>query len=107
MSDAADRPLRVTVVHALPERQWLLAVALPAGCVVEDAIVASGITRSVPGLEVDARRVGVFGKPCDLRTPLRDGDRVELYRPLAIDPKEVRRKRAEAATSDQRPRRRS
>lgn len=85
---------RVEVTYALPERQWLLAVDLAPGATVADAIEASGIRERVAGLEVDPGRVGIFGKKVTLQQPLKRGDRVEIYRPLLIDPKEVRRARA-------------
>lgn len=86
--------LRVEVVHALPERQWRIPLTLPAGSTVADAIELSGIAALVPGLRIDPRQVGIFYRPCSLDTALGDGDRVEIYRPLACDPKEVRRRRA-------------
>ncbi len=88
--------IRVEVTYALPERQWLLALDLDESATVADAIEASGIREQVPDLEVDPARVGIFGKKTTLDQPLRNGDRVELYRPLLIDPKEVRRARARA-----------
>ncbi len=86
--------IRVEVVYALPQRQWLIAVALPSGSTVGDAIARSGICDEVPDIEIRDRLVGVFYHPCTLDTPLREGDRVEIYRPLLSDPKEVRRRRA-------------
>lgn len=90
---AAER-IEVTVVYALPHRHWALPVQLPAGSTVADAIVRCGIEQQLPGIVVDDRHVGVFSRPCTLATELRDGDRVEIYRPLLCDPKEVRRRRA-------------
>ena len=77
--------IRVEVVAAWPERAAIIKVDLPAGALVRDALRAAGI-------KADA--VGVFGKRVDLNAPLNNGDRVEIYRLLAIDPKERRRKRA-------------
>ena len=84
--------LSIEVVYALPGRQVLRRVALPEGSSVEDAIRASGLLGEF--LEIDPARVGIHGKPVSLDTALRDRDRVELYRPLRIDPKEARRTRA-------------
>lgn len=89
--------LRAEVCYAGPEGQFLLRVELPAGATLADAIEASGIRARVPGLQVDDRHVGVFSKPRPLATPLRDGDRVEVYRPLKVDPREARRERAAKA----------
>ena len=80
-------PLRVEVVHALPDRAEVVAVRLAAGATVRDAIAASG-------LKAEFGRLGIFGATVKLDTPLRDGDRVEIYRPLVLDPKEARRRRA-------------
>ncbi len=86
--------IRVEVVYGVPERQALLEVSLPKDATLSDAIEASGIRGEFPGLEVDPVRVGIFGRKARLDDPLRDGDRVEIYRPLLADPKEVRRARA-------------
>jgi hypothetical protein len=86
--------VRAQVCYAGPEGQFLLAVDLPPGATLGDAIDASGLRARVPGLVVDDRHVGVFSKPRPLATPLRDGDRVEVYRPLRIDPRDARRERA-------------
>jgi len=84
--------IAVEVVLALPERQTLRRVRLPAGSRVEDALVASGLAQEFRG--VASARVGIYGKAVPVRTVLRDGDRVEIYRPLRADPKDVRRVRA-------------
>lgn len=86
--------MRVEVVHARPDRQWLIPLDVPDGCTVAEAIERSDIQTLVPDIEIAERRVGIFYKPCALDTVLRAGDRVEIYRPLLNDPKEVRRKRA-------------
>lgn len=88
--------IRVQVVYALPRRCWLREVELPADARVREAIAASGLEREIEGLVVDAACVGIFSRPVALDAALRDGDRVELYRPLECDPKEVRRRRAAA-----------
>lgn len=61
---------------------------------MRDAIEASGILERFPEIDLDRQPVGVFGRHCRLQDPLRDGDRVEIYRPLIADPKEMRRRRA-------------
>ena len=83
--------IRVEVVRALAERVDAVALTLPAGATVAQAIDASGI----PGVDLDA--VGIFGRRVPPATRLADGDRVEIYRPLALDPKEQRRRRARKA----------
>jgi putative ubiquitin-RnfH superfamily antitoxin RatB of RatAB toxin-antitoxin module len=86
--------VRAEVCYAGPEGQFLLPVELPPGATLADAINASGLRACVPGLVVDDQHVGVFSKPRTLASALRDGDRVEVYRPLKIDPREARRERA-------------
>jgi uncharacterized protein len=84
--------IRVEVVYALSERQVSRRISLPEGSTVGDAIEASGLGREFP--EIDPALVGIFGKRVRVDARLRDGERVELYRPLQADPKEVRRRRA-------------
>ncbi len=88
----------VEVVYALKDRQEVVAVKLPAGATVEQAIEASGLLQKFPeiSLEKTGNKVGIFAKLTPVTTALRDRDRVEIYRPLIADPKEVRRKRASA-----------
>jgi len=84
--------LQIEVVYALPERQVLRRVSLPEGSSVDNAVHASGLRVEFP--EIDAMHVGIYGKTVSKDTLLRDRDRVELYRPLTADPKEIRRARA-------------
>jgi len=86
--------IHVEVAYALPERQWLIALEVPLGCTLGEAISRSNITEVAGNLQIDSKRVGIFYRPCDLQTLLRDGDRVEIYRPLTNDPKAARRLRA-------------
>jgi len=86
--------VRVDVVFARPERQILRRVRLPAGSTVADAVAASGLAEELVGL--GAERVGIYGKPVLATAIVRDGDRVEIYRPLRADPKDLRRARAAA-----------
>lgn len=86
--------INVEVAYALPERQLILEVNVDAGTTVGGAIVQSGIMMEFPELDLEQSDVGIFGKQVKMETVLADGDRVEIYRPLIADPKEVRRKRA-------------
>lgn len=86
--------IRVEVAYATPDKQVLLAVDVPQDCTVEKAIGYSGILKECEGLKIDPALVGIFSRKVPLDRVLRDGDRVELYRPLVADPKETRRKRA-------------
>ncbi|PCH83710.1 MAG: RnfH family protein [Piscirickettsiaceae bacterium] len=87
---------KVEVAYATPEKQLILVVAFAEDITAEGAIVASGIMQRFPEIDLASNDVGIFSKPCKLDTVLREGDRVEIYRPLIADPKEVRRQRAEA-----------
>jgi len=90
---AADE-LRVEVAAAhAPGRVELIALRLPAGATVADALRASGLRQRLGAAAIDAMTPGLWGRACGADTPLRDGDRVELTRPLAVDPKEARRLR--------------
>lgn len=86
--------INVEVAFALPEKQVIRAVNVDAGTTIGAAIVQSGIMMDFPDLELEDAKVGIFGKAAVMTTVLSDGDRVEIYRPLIADPKEVRRKRA-------------
>jgi len=77
--------LRIEVVHAHPGGAEIVAIRLPDGATVGDALAATGLT---------GNPVGIFGKRATMDTRLADGDRVEIFRPLKLDPKEARRKRA-------------
>lgn len=85
----------VEVVYALPQQQVLLRVSLPEGGTVEDVIRRSGVLEKFPEIDLAHNKLGIFSKLVKLDEKLRDKDRVEIYRPLIADPKEVRRQRAE------------
>lgn len=89
--------LSVEVVYALVDRHWRVPLRLPAGSVVGDAIAAARLEEAVPDIDIDPARLAVFGRLVTLATPLHEGDRVEVLRPLLADPKEVRRQRAARA----------
>lgn len=86
--------MRVEVAYAKPDEQALLALDMPEGATVEDAIRASGLLQRFPEIDLEHNKVGIFSKLCKLDQTLRPGDRVEIYRPLLTDPKEARRVRA-------------
>jgi hypothetical protein len=87
--------MRVTVVYCPPGQVWSRDVELAKGATLGDAIGASGLLQAFDGLEAMRLDVGVFSRPRALDDPARDGDRIEVYRALTIDPKEARRVRAE------------
>ncbi|AJJ64018.1 RnfH family protein [Yersinia aldovae] len=89
--------IRIEVVYALPERQYVRTVSLEVGSTVEDAINVSGLLELRPDIDLKKNKVGIYSRPVKLGDKLNDGDRVEIYRPLIADPKELRRQRAELA----------
>ena len=84
----------VEVVYALSGAQELVEVAVDEGAPVEAALIASGILARHPGIDLKTQRIGVWGRPVNLATVVRDGDRIEIYRALSADPKQARRRRA-------------
>jgi putative ubiquitin-RnfH superfamily antitoxin RatB of RatAB toxin-antitoxin module len=86
--------IEVEVVYALAERQALVAIAVSAGATAGDAIEQSAIARQFPEQDLSACRLGIWGRLVDSDQLLEDGDRVEIYRPLNIDPREARRQLA-------------
>lgn len=88
--------IRVEVIYALADRQELVNLTLPEGATVHQAVEASGLLQKYPEIEPGrTNKLGIFAKLVKSDTLLRDRDRVEIYRPLIADPKDVRRKRAE------------
>lgn len=95
MTDSEQKQqISVEVVLAMADRQSLKALQLSTGSTIADAITQSGILEEFEGFELDPAKVGVFGRKAAMTEVLRDGDRVEIYRPLIADPKESRRQRA-------------
>lgn len=86
--------IAVSVVYAEPDRVFSADLVLSEGATVEDAIAQSGFREARPEIEIRADRIGIFSRKVALDTRLHDGDRVEIYRPLKLDPKEARRRRA-------------
>ncbi|AMO47639.1 Electron transport complex, H subunit [Enterobacter sp. FY-07] len=91
--------IAVEVAYALPEKQYLQRVTLDDGATVEQAIVASGLLDLRDDIDLNVNKVGIYSRPAKLQDVVRDGDRVEIYRPLIADPKELRRQRAEKSAS--------
>ncbi len=84
----------IEVVYARPEIQSIKCLPYRAGMRIIDAIEQSGILAEFPEIDLAANPVGVFGRRQPLSCPLRPGDRVEIYRPLRVNPREARRHRA-------------
>lgn len=92
--DKAAENVQVQVCYAKPEIQLLRDISVPRGTTLQEAIVRSGILRDMPEIDLLTCHVGIYAKLKTLETILRDGDRIEIYRPLIADPKESRRRRA-------------
>ena len=86
--------MKVEVVYAGALSQELIALEVPAGCTIKQAIELSGMLQRFPEIDLSRQAVGIFSKKQALTTVLANGDRVEIYRPLTIDPKEARRAKA-------------
>lgn len=91
---AASDTIDVEVVYALAERQLLLAITIPAGATAGEAIDQSGIAQQFPEQDLSNCQLGIWGRLVDSDQLLEEGDRVEIYRPLSIDPREARRRLA-------------
>ncbi len=90
-----NEKINVELVYALPNEQTLLKFEVPQATKIVDAIKLSGILNKYSEIDLEKSKVGIFGKLSKMDTVLREKDRIEIYRPLIADPKEVRRKRAE------------
>jgi hypothetical protein len=89
--------ITVEVVYATPDTQAVRVVRVPARTTVAQAIAVSGLLAQFPQIDLSRQAVGVFGSRVRLRDCVADGDRIEIYRPLQADPKEMRRRRARRA----------
>lgn len=92
-----SRMIHVEVVYALPNEQRVFTQTIDSALTVEQIIVHSGILDVYPEIDLAKNKVGIFSRNVKLDATVRDNDRIEIYRPLLADPKEIRRKRAEQA----------
>lgn len=90
------KTINVEVAYALPHKQQIVALKVADGCTVYEAVQQSGIDKQFPDLDISTAKLGIFGKsvPKPKQEALKEGDRVEIYRALIADPKEVRKQRA-------------
>ncbi len=101
LDTAQEKTLSVEVAYALPERQCILQIEVAPGTTALEAVRQSAIEGEFPDLSVDeSSALGIFGQSVPASQVLKNGDRVEIYRPLLIDPKEVRRARAARARDE-------
>jgi len=87
--------ISVEVVYALPDKQYLRSIKVAEGTTVEQAINASGLLSLRKDIDLNSNKVGIYSRPVKPGDVVQDGDRIEIYRPLIADPKELRRQRAE------------
>jgi putative ubiquitin-RnfH superfamily antitoxin RatB of RatAB toxin-antitoxin module len=92
--------INVDVVFALPTTATCLSIEVAQGTTVEQAVIQSGIIDKCPEIDVTALTLGVWNRTVKPTQVLKDGDRIEIYRPLIADPKDARRKRAEKAKEE-------
>ncbi|MCI2285219.1 RnfH family protein [Colwellia sp. MSW7] len=91
------KTIQIEVVYGLAHKQKLLSLSVDEGITVEQAIIESGMLTLFPDIDLSKNKVGIWNKAVKLSTVVEDLDRVEIYRPLIADPKEVRKRRAEKA----------
>lgn len=93
----ADKEITVEVVYALPHEQLIIPIKIPEGATAEQAIKASGMLSRFPEIDLSVNRIGIFGKLSKLDKILNHLDRIEIYRKLISDPKEIRKQRAKSS----------
>ena len=87
----------IEVAYASADQSWLIPFDVEEGSTIQQAIASSGILEQCPDIDLDTNKVGLFSNIVELDILVRAGDRIEIYRPLILDPKEARRLRAEKA----------
>ena len=92
--------MRVGLAYADVKDQVWLQLDVPEGSTLKDAIEASGLLARFPQIDLSEQKVGIFGKLAKLDTALKEGDRVEIYRPITADPKTVKRRERDTAESE-------
>jgi putative ubiquitin-RnfH superfamily antitoxin RatB of RatAB toxin-antitoxin module len=98
--DDPTSQINIEVVYGSPDKQILLSLSMAQGCTVEQAIIESGMLGLFNGIDLSINKVGIWNKVVKLAVVLEDSDRIEIYRPLLADPKEVRKRRAEKAIEE-------
>lgn len=103
--DAHEQPtneqkLTIEVVYGVPHKQKILTLLVDEGCTVEQGIIDSGVIDLFPEIDLSVNKVGIWNRAVKLSQVLADLDRIEVYRPLIADPKDVRKRRAEKAKQE-------
>lgn len=96
-NDNTTSQMSIEVVYGVPTKQKIFTVDINAGATVEQAILASGVLTLFTEIDLTVNKVGIWNRVVKLSEVLNDLDRIEIYRPLLADPKEVRKRRAEKA----------
>jgi putative ubiquitin-RnfH superfamily antitoxin RatB of RatAB toxin-antitoxin module len=99
----SDAPIRVEIVYAQAEDAITRSVSLPLGATVQDALLLAARDAQFNAIDLAAATLGIYGVVAERDRILSDGDRIEIYRPLAEDPKTARRKRARASPAQRTP----
>ncbi|MBN6710496.1 RnfH family protein [Haemophilus haemoglobinophilus] len=87
--------INIEIAYALPDKYYLKKLQVEEGTIIQAAIFQSGILQEFTEIDLRENKVGIFSRPAKLTDTVNEGDRIEIYRPLLADPKEIRRKRAE------------
>lgn len=87
--------INIEIAYALPEKYFLKKLSVEEGTMIQAAIFQSGILQQFTEIDLRENKIGIFSRPVKLTDQVSEGDRIEIYRPLLADPKEIRRKRAE------------
>ena len=99
-SSSMNELIHIELVYGTPSKQELMSLAVEQGTTVEEAIIASGLLTMFDEIDLKVNKVGIWNHTVKLNTELNDLDRIEIYRPLIADPKEVRKRRAEKAKEE-------
>lgn len=94
--------INIAIAYALPQQYYLKSLQVAQGTTIQSAILQSGILQQFKEIDLRENKVGIFSRPAKLTDSLSEGDRIEIYRPLLADPKEIRRRRAEQQAAQQR-----
>ena len=92
--------IRVEVVYPLPNEQRVFSIEIPQGTTAEEAIRISGVLDYYPEIDLSKNKIGIYSQLVSLDTVLEDQQRIEIYRPLMADPKELRKQRAQQAKDE-------
>ena len=86
--------LQIEVVFSDSRHQKLIQVLVPVNTTISEALKLSGVLLDFPNIDLNKNKVGIFGKLCNLDKKINEGDRIEIYQPLVLDPKKIRSNRA-------------